>query len=87
MKVIRCPGPVNRREFLQVGASALGGLTLPALLAARAAGERKDAAVILLYLHGGPSHLETYDLKPGAPSEIPKRVQADCDSYSWHEYL
>lgn len=65
-----CPGPIRRREFLQVGGLALGGLALPELLAARkAAGSPKaDTSVILLYLHGGPSQLETYDLKPEAPS-------------------
>ncbi len=65
----RCPGPVARREFLQVGGLALGGVTLPQILAGRAeAGElRRDTSVILLYLHGGPSQLETYDLKPEAP--------------------
>ena len=66
----RCSGPIGRREFLQVGSLALGGLTLPTVLAGRAAaGEgSKDTSVILLYLHGGASQLETYDLKPDAPS-------------------
>ena len=67
----RCPGPMPRREFLQAGALALGGATLPSILAGRAAaGEaNRDTSVILLYLHGGPSQLETYDLKPEAPLE------------------
>jgi hypothetical protein len=66
----KCPGPLRRREFLQVGALALGGLSLPQVLAARsAAGSSEDTSVILLYLHGGPSQLETYDLKPEAPSD------------------
>ncbi|MBX3437214.1 MAG: DUF1501 domain-containing protein [Planctomycetaceae bacterium] len=66
-----CAGPLPRREFLQVGALALGGATLPTILAGRAAAgqARTDTSVILLYLHGGPSHLETYDLKPEAPIE------------------
>ena len=70
MKSERCPGPVTRREFMQVGALALGGLTLSDVFAARAAAAQpsKNTAVILLYLHGGPSQLETYDLKPNAPS-------------------
>jgi hypothetical protein len=61
----------SRREFLRVGALTLGGLGLSEVLAARAAAgaSRADTAVILLYLHGGPSQLETYDLKPEAPSE------------------
>jgi uncharacterized protein (DUF1501 family) len=67
----RCSGPVNRREFLRIGGLTLGGLSLADILKARAAArtERSDTAVILLYLHGGPSHLETYDLKPNAPTE------------------
>jgi hypothetical protein len=49
----------------------LGGISLADVLAGReaAAEPHKDTSVILLYLHGGPSHLETYDLKPDAPTE------------------
>jgi hypothetical protein len=49
----------------------LGGLSLADVLAARAAAGHsgRDTSVILLYLLGGPSHLETYDLKPDAPLE------------------
>ncbi|MFN0051705.1 MAG: DUF1501 domain-containing protein [Planctomycetales bacterium] len=66
-----CPGPLRRREFLQAGALALGGLGLADVLRGRvsAGEERRDTSVILLYLHGGPSQLETYDLKPLAPIE------------------
>ena len=69
----RCAGPLRRREFLRVGLAGLGGLTLPQLFQLRAnAGasprsERK--AVIIVWLIGGASHLETYDPKPGSPSE------------------
>jgi uncharacterized protein (DUF1501 family) len=61
----------TRRDFLRVGTLALGGLGLNELLAAREASgaSRADTSVILLYLHGGPSQLETYDLKPDAPSD------------------
>src|SRR5215831_16314995 len=66
-----CPGPVTRRDFFGLGTLALTGIGLADVLAGRAAvGEaNRDTAVILLYLHGGPSHLETYDLKPDAPPE------------------
>ncbi len=67
-----CRGPLTRRTFLRAGALALGGLTLPQLLAARAdsrGGAAPDTAVILFWMWGGPSHLETYDPKPDAPSE------------------
>src|SRR5207244_5368250 len=65
----------NRRAFLQIGSLALGGWTLPGLLAARAqAAETKqvvqDKSVIFLFLHGGPSQIETFDPKMTAPAEI-----------------
>jgi uncharacterized protein (DUF1501 family) len=67
----RCTGPASRRVFLQAGALALGGLSLPDLLRARAASGNaaSPTSVILLYLSGGASQLETYDLKPEAPIE------------------
>ncbi|HJZ53468.1 MAG TPA: DUF1501 domain-containing protein [Gemmataceae bacterium] len=68
-----CDG-VNRRNFLKVGALAFGGLTLPNLLAARARGAQSAAgakkSVILVWLAGGPSHIDMYDLKPNAPAEV-----------------
>jgi len=71
MARISCAGPVRRREFLRVGTLALGGLTLPELLRRRAeAGTtRRETSVILFWMWGGPSQLETYDMKPDAPSE------------------
>src|SRR5438105_2223827 len=68
-----CPGPVRRREILRFGLGGLAAFGLPELLAFQAAGAppaaRKDTAVILVWCHGGPSHLETYDPKPDAPEE------------------
>ena len=66
-----CRGPIRRREFLRLGTLALGGLSLADFLKARAsAGEPpRDTSVILFWMWGGPSQLETYDLKPDAPSE------------------
>lgn len=65
---------VSRRELLRVGMLGGGmsvGLGLGDVLAARAAAghQSRDTAVILLYLLGGPSHLETYDIKAEAPIE------------------
>jgi hypothetical protein len=62
----------DRRGFLRVGALALGGLTLPNLLRLRAAGQAPGSrrSVILLWLAGGPSHIDMYDLKPDAPAEV-----------------
>lgn len=64
---------LNRRELLQVGYSGLLGIGLPALLGgrARAAGPgRKPRSMILVFLTGAPSHLDTFDLKPDAPAEV-----------------
>ena len=69
-----CDG-VSRRDFLRVGSLAVGGLTLADVLRARATaaesgGTVNDTAVILLWLAGGPSHIDMYDLKPHAPAEF-----------------
>ena len=71
MARLSCAGPIGRREFLRVGTLALGGLSLPDLLRARAATGQSapDTSVILFWMWGGPSQLETYDCKPDAPSE------------------
>jgi Protein of unknown function (DUF1501) len=63
---------LNRRSMLKVGALALGGLTLPGLLKARAASgsAANRKSVILVWLAGGPSHIDMYDLKPNAPAEV-----------------
>jgi hypothetical protein len=66
-----CDG-VSRRNFLKIGALGMGGLTLPQLLRAEdAAGVRKGhKAVIMIFLPGGPSHQDMFDLKPDAPREF-----------------
>jgi uncharacterized protein (DUF1501 family) len=70
-----CEG-VNRRDFLRVGGVGLFGLSLPSVLAASAAAEptpaspRKEPNVILIWLDGGPSHIDMFDPKPDAPVEI-----------------
>jgi uncharacterized protein DUF1501 len=66
---------ITRREVLQVGYSGLLGLGLPTVCArsARATAPPRPAparAMILVFLTGGPSHLDTFDLKPDAPAEI-----------------
>ena len=63
---------VDRRGFMQVGALALGGITLPDVLQLRAHSEarERDTSVIMLYQHGGASQFETWDMKPDAPTEI-----------------
>jgi uncharacterized protein (DUF1501 family) len=82
MAVLRgsaCSGPLRRREFLRVGLAGFAGLTLPELFRLRAtAGTRppERTALIVVWLQGGASHLETYDPKPLAPSEVRGPYQA-----------
>jgi hypothetical protein len=66
-----CDG-LSRRSFLQVGGLALGGLTLPGLLRAERRSGRggSQRSVIMVYLSGGLSHQDTFDLKPAAPAEV-----------------
>lgn len=70
-----CEG-FHRRDFLKLGAGGLFGLTLPQLLRLQASAapaeqqKRRANAVILLWLGGGPSHQDIWDLKPEAPEGI-----------------
>jgi len=68
-----CDG-LSRREFLRIGGLAAGGLSLPTLLASQAGAAQnsrgKAKACIQLFMWGGPSQLETFDLKPHAPDGI-----------------
>src|SRR3954470_15621853 len=62
----------SRREFLRAGMAGLGSLSLPGLLRLRAESAvepRRPTAVILVWLRGGCSHLDTYDPKPDASSD------------------
>src|SRR6478736_2845553 len=63
---------VSRRDFLHAGSLATLGLTLPGYLRAKEAAGGKDPDVncIMLFLLGGPSHIDTWDMKPKAPAEV-----------------
>jgi hypothetical protein len=65
---------VDRRAFLQVGAAGLFGLTLADVLRAEAGraepSDKRATGVILVFLTGGPSHIDMWDLKPEAPVEV-----------------
>jgi len=70
----QCPGPLSRRQFLKIGALSLGGVGLGGLLplrltAADTGAATPETSVILIWLPGGPPHMETYDMKPDAPAE------------------
>src|SRR5439155_24585793 len=73
---------ISGREWLQVGGLSLLGLNLPTLLQAEAAPHlqarspegktvrRRAKSCIMLFLAGGPSQLDMWDMKPSAPAEI-----------------
>jgi hypothetical protein len=63
-----CDG-VNRRSFLKFGAASIAGLGMPQLTKLRAAAEQptRNTSCILIWLDGGPGHMDMYDMKPDAP--------------------
>ncbi|MEX0713164.1 MAG: DUF1501 domain-containing protein [Pirellulales bacterium] len=69
---------ISRRRLLALGSAGCLGMSLPLLFRARAAQAEAPAAppaariksCIVIFYYGGPSQLETYDLKPDAPAEI-----------------
>ena len=65
-----CDG-LNRRSFLQLGVAGMAAVGLPQLLRAKEASQdtRKNTSVILIWLDGGPGHMDMYDMKPDAPAE------------------
>ena len=86
----------SRRELMRVGGAGLLGLNLPeflswkALAAAPAKLESRSKAfgaaksVIMLFLQGGPSHIDIWDPEAGCALEHPRRVQADQDQSVRH---
>jgi hypothetical protein len=75
MRSLLCPGTRPRRAFLQSSLVGLWSVTLADVLQmeaqAASAGDRPTGkSIIVLWLWGGPSHMETFDLKPDAPSEF-----------------
>ena len=69
-----CDG-LSRRNFVQIGLAGMGSVGLPQILKAKEESttlgtQRKDTSVILIWLDGGPGHLDMYDMKPEAPAEV-----------------
>ena len=70
------PVTISRRRMLQLGGAGLLNLSLPGMVAARVEGMSgssagaADKSCIFILLCGGPSHIDTWDLKPSAPEEI-----------------
>lgn len=68
-----CDG-MSRRSFVQLGVAGMASVGLPQLLRAKTASREsgtpaKDTSVIMIWLDGGPGHMDTYDMKPDAPVE------------------
>src|SRR3989442_48636 len=68
-----CDG-LTRRHFVKIGVAGMASVALSDVLRAKEASvqkgiPRKDTSVILIWLDGGPSHMDLYDLKPEAPAE------------------
>lgn len=67
---------MGRRSMLKAGLAGMAGLSLPGLLAAKDAATGpgqtplRQKSVILIWMTGGPSHIDTWDVKPNAPTEI-----------------
>src|SRR5262245_46586297 len=64
---------LTRREALQIGYSGLLGIGLSSVLTARAQASnanRKPKSMILVFLTGAASHIDTFDMKPDAPAEV-----------------
>jgi uncharacterized protein (DUF1501 family) len=92
-----CEG-FHRRDFLQVGAAGLIGLSLPSFLAAEARAREKGTdnpkakakSVILVWLAGGPATIDMWDNKPDAPEGIRgefKSIDTRADGVQWSEHL
>jgi uncharacterized protein (DUF1501 family) len=87
-----CDG-ISRRNFLQIG--AFGGLSLAGMLRSRALFAQSDKpssskSAIMIYLPGGPSHMDMYDLKPDAPAEFRgefKPIDTNVEGVQICEYM
>tara|TARA_B100001769_G_C21517939_1_gene297905 strand:+ start:166 stop:465 length:300 start_codon:yes stop_codon:yes gene_type:complete len=69
--------PMSRRDVLKVGGSGMLGLTLGSMLELKAnesakggPGWGKAKSIIMIYLQGGPSHLDLWDPKPDSPDNV-----------------
>lgn len=88
----RCDG-IARRDFLHLGLLTTLGVSLSDVLrwqTPAAPNPRRATSCILLWLDGGPSHLDTFDPKPGAPSEIRsqfKAIPSNADGVQICEHL
>ena len=80
----------SRRSVLKTSLAGLGGLTLPGLMKLKAEGKspKGGKSVILLWMTGGPSHIDTWDPKPGTPQGGPhKAIKTATPGLSISEHM
>ena len=93
MKMHRTCDGVKRRDMLKAGALTVGGLTLTNFNRMAAAGQiapGRAKRAIFIELNGGPSHMDTFDLKPDAPDEVRgsfKPIQTNVTGIQISEHL
>src|SRR5687768_1047939 len=94
---------VSRRDVLAVGSLGIGGLTLAGLLEGRAAAkeaghgsagaspsQNRQKSVVNIWMRGGPSHIDSFDMKPDAPPEVRgefKPISTNVPGIQLCEYL
>src|SRR6188474_213784 len=69
----RCRDTISRRDVLRVGGLGFTGLTLADVLRHRASAGtnvERGKSVIMIWMRGGPSHIDSFDMKPNAPAEV-----------------
>ncbi len=87
-----CDG-VQRRDFLRVGVAGMAGMNLASYLSMAEAGELAQSQgknAIFVNLNGGPSHMDTFDLKPDAPTEyrgIFNPIKTNVNGVEFSEHL
>lgn len=93
MPVSRTCDGIKRRDFVKIGALGMTGVTLSSYLKMVEAGDakpQKAKSAIFIELSGGPSHMDTFDLKPNAPSEYRgefKQIKTNVDGIEISEHL
>ncbi|MCH5375037.1 MAG: DUF1501 domain-containing protein [Planctomycetes bacterium] len=68
-----CRRGISRRDALRLGGLSFAGLSLADILRLRAgagSGTGRGKSVIMIWLRGGASHIDSFDMKPGAPAEV-----------------
>ena len=93
MPISRTCDGVKRRDFVKIGALGFTGVTLSSYLKMVEAGDakpQKAKSAIFIELAGGPSHMDTFDLKPNSPSEYRgefKEIKTNVDGIKISEHL